>query len=122
MEIDKYDTANRNTSLMRSPLIWISKGNREGELSYVSSNSLKPYETIINFKPNAKGLYRINIINQAGQFKINNNYEARLLVNFNVPNKHINILGIIATYFGGQPTTQQSNSLRQVKYFLCKVV
>ena len=59
--------------------------------------------TTYTCKPPQKGLYLIEIISQAGQFKINNNYEARLIVNFNVPNKHLNILSIVAPYFGGQP-------------------
>jgi hypothetical protein len=83
-------------------LIWVSKGNNEGDLSYVCNTNAKPFETHINFKPTERGLYRIDIISQAGQFRINNGYEARLLVNFNVPNKHFNILSIVAPFFGGQ--------------------
>lgn len=102
MTIYKMDTANKRGISIRPPFIWMSKGSMEGNLSYVCNTDQKPFETIINCIPQEKGLYYIEIINQAGQFKINNNYEARLLVNFNTPNKHLNILSIITPYFGGQ--------------------
>jgi hypothetical protein len=71
-------------------------------LSYVCNTNQKPYEVKINFKPQTKGLYYLEIIGQPGQFKINNNYNARLFINFNVPNKHYNILSIISPFAGGQ--------------------
>lgn len=103
MTLNYLDTAARAGIGIRPPNIWTTKGNMEGNLSYVVNTTTKPYEVIIACKPQQKGLYLIEIISQAGQFKINNNYEARLIVNFNVPNKHLNILSIAAPYFGGQP-------------------
>ncbi len=103
MTIYRMDTATQRGTGLRPPAIWVSKGSAEGDLSYVCNTNQKPYEVIVNFKPQSRGLYYIEIINQAGQLKINNNYEARLIVDFNVPDKHLNILSIIAPYFGGQP-------------------
>ena len=98
MTLNLLDTAARTGTGIRPPNIWTTKGNMEGNLSYIVSTTTKPYEVIIACKPPQKGLYLIEIISQAGQFKINNNYEARLIVNFNVPNKHLNILSIVALY------------------------
>lgn len=104
MEIFKYDTVNKRVIGIVPPLLWVSKGNNEGNLSFVCNTDSKPFVTQINIKPIEKGLYRINLISQLGQFRINNNsYEANLFVNFNVPNKHFNILSIVSPYFGGQP-------------------
>ncbi len=103
MTCNLIDTTNKKAVFMNSPNIWITKGSREGNLSFIANTNAKPYEVVVCFKPPVKGLFLIEIISQAGQFRINNNYEARLLVNFNVPNKHLNILSIIAPYFGGQP-------------------
>ena len=102
MTCNLIDTANKKAVFMNSPNIWLTKGSREGNLSFIANTNAKPYEVVVCFKPPVKGLFLIEIISQAGQFKINNNYEARLLVNFNVPNKHFNILAIIAPHFGGQ--------------------
>ena len=102
MVINAVDTGNRRATGIRPPLIWLTKGTTEGDLSYICNTNQKPYEVNINFKPQTKGLYYLEIISQAGQFRINNSYEARLVVNFNVPNKHLNILSIISPYFGGQ--------------------
>lgn len=102
MTINKMDTLTRIGKALKPPFIWLQKGSMEGNLSFVCNNDQKPYSTIVYCKPQEKGLYYIEIINQAGQFKINNNYDARLVVNFNVPNKHINILSIISPFFGGQ--------------------
>jgi hypothetical protein len=101
MEIDKIDTISKRGTLMMPPLTWVSKGSNEGNLSFVTS-TIYPYELQINFKPIESGLYSIKVIYQAGQFRINNNFEGRLSVNFNVPNKHLNILSLISPYFGGQ--------------------
>ena len=103
MRTFKVDTLNRRGVNMLFPAIWTSVGNTEGNGIYVLKNNAKPYEVVINFKPEEKGLYYLEVVPQPGVLRINNNYEANLLVNFGVTNKHYNILGIISPYFGGQP-------------------
>ena len=100
--LNYLDTASRAGIGIRPPNIWTINGNLEGNFSYVVNSNTKPYEVVIACKPPMKGLYLIEIISQSGQLKINNNYEAKLIVNFNVPNKHLNILSIVSPYFGGQ--------------------
>ncbi|MBC7867905.1 MAG: hypothetical protein H7X88_10275 [Gloeobacteraceae cyanobacterium ES-bin-316] len=102
MRTFKVDTVNRKGVNILFPVIWTSVGSMEGNLSYVLKNSFKPYEIVINFKPTEKGLYYLEVVPQPGVLRINNNYEANLLVNFGVTNKHYNILGIISPFFGGQ--------------------
>lgn len=52
----------------------------------------KPYRCVLNLVPQVKGIYYIEIIPQAGAFKVNNNFEGFFKVNFDVPNKHLNII------------------------------
>lgn len=54
MTINKMDTATRIGKAVRPPIIWLSKGAMEGDLSYVSNTDQKPFETIVNFKPQEK--------------------------------------------------------------------
>ncbi len=103
MYINKIDTVNKKATLVQPPNYWLTKGNREGSFFFVMNTNAKPYEVVLNIKPPEKGLYYLEVIAQPGVLKINNNYEANLLVNFNVPDKHFNILSLIAPSFGGQP-------------------
>jgi hypothetical protein len=101
MRIFKVDTVNKKGINILSPNVWVSAGSTEGQLGYVLKNNAKPYEVIINVSPKEKGMYYLEIIPQPGTLKIND-IETNLLVGFNVPDYHYNILGIIAPYFGGQ--------------------
>jgi hypothetical protein len=102
MRAFKIDTLNKKATSLRSPNVWITSGNSEGELTYVLKNNAKPYEVIINVNPKEKGMYYFEVVPQAGTLKIND-IETKLLVGFNVPDYHYNILSIITPYFGGQP-------------------
>jgi hypothetical protein len=102
MSVMKYDTINKRVTSVRVPNIWLTIGNSEGELSYVLKNNSKPYEVIINVNPKEKGMYRFEVVPQPGTLKIND-IETKLLVGFNVPDYHYNILNIVTPYFGGQP-------------------
>ena len=94
MYINKIDTTMPGRAfLINQPAYWTTKGNISPTNSFdfeFNTNS-KPYGVIINFKPPEKGIYYLEVISQAGQLKFNNSYEARLIVNFNVPDKHIQL-------------------------------
>lgn len=93
MRILKVDTINNRVISISPPLYWTTKGNISPTNSYdfEFSNNAKPYGVNINFKPSEKGIYYLEVVSQAGQLKINNSYEARLIVTFSVPDKHINL-------------------------------
>ena len=98
MYINKVDTINRRAILIQPPLYWLTKGTKEGNFSFVMNTDTKPYEVIINFKPQEKGLYYLEVIAQPGVLKINGNSESNLIVNFSAIDKH---LTLVSNYFGG---------------------
>ena len=55
-------------------------------------NDTKPFRCVLNILPQTKGLFYFEIIAQPGAFKINNNFEGLFKVDFNVVNKHANII------------------------------
>lgn len=60
-------------------------------------NDLQPYVSKLHIIPKEKGVYYLEVIIQPGRLKVNGNYEARLIVNFDVTNKHHQML---ARYYG----------------------
>lgn len=93
--INIVDTINKRSELANS--YHIERFANPGSLSntgttvFLTTNA-KPFKAILNLIPKVKGLFYIEIISQAGRIKVNNNYEARLYVNFDVINKHNNML------------------------------
>lgn len=100
MYINKVDTINRRATLIQPPVYWLTKGTKEGVFSFVMNTNVKPYEVIINFKPQEKGLYYLEVIAQPGVLKINGGNESNFIINFLAIDKHLNL---VSTYFGGQP-------------------
>ncbi len=90
----KIDTINKKSNLILSNTnsFWVTKGSLINSLGYTLTTTSKPYETVINFKPQEKGIYYIEVISQAGDFNINNNYSARLFVGFNTTNPHLELV------------------------------
>lgn len=88
-------------TMPNSSSIWATSGSisNTNSFDYIFSSSAKPYRCTINFKPQEKGLYYLEVVPQAGDIKVNNNYEARLFINFNVADKHHDLL---AKFLGGQ--------------------
>ncbi len=101
MYINKIDTINSSASLMYPPNYWTTYGSISptNTFSFEFEKTTKPYKVIINFKPQQKGIYYLEVVSQAGQLRINNSFESLLYVNFNVPDKHLNIA---SQYLGGQ--------------------
>jgi len=94
MYINKIDTTTTGrATLINQPAYWVTKGSisSTNSFDFEFNKDLKPYGVNINFKPSEKGIYYLEVVSQAGQLKINNSYEARLIVNFNVPDKHIQL-------------------------------
>ena len=91
LRISKLDTLNRRSSLVERSLYWASAGSLSSTSSfnYIFSKSAKPFNLLINFKPIEKGIYYFEVVSQPGELKINNSFEARLVVGFDVPDKHI---------------------------------
>jgi hypothetical protein len=102
MYINKIDTINvGRATLILPPNYWTTRGriSPTNTYSFEFTQNAKPYGVVINFKPTEKGIYYLEVVSQAGQLEINNSYEARLFVNFNVLDKH---LTLAAPYLGGQ--------------------
>ena len=106
MQLNKIDTVNNKTILQQQPTYWTTKGNisPSNVFNFEFSKDVKPFGVQINFKPQEKGIYYLEIVSQSGQLLVNNYYEARIIVNFNVPDKHINI----ATPFFGTTWTNEA--------------
>lgn len=101
MRIQIVDTIDKKTTLANTTMYWTTKGSisSNNKLNFEFDRAAKPYGVTIYFKPPKKGLYYFEGVSQAGDIKINNAYEARLFVNFAVPDKHLHL---IAPLFGGQ--------------------
>jgi hypothetical protein len=102
LSMNRVDTSNRSAILMRQPSYWVTKGNTEGNSLLMMNNNVRPYEVIIKFKAPERGLYYLEVPPQTIELKINNGIRCNFRVGFAPPNKHYNILSIIAPYFGGQ--------------------
>ena len=108
MRILKIDTIS-NRALQPNPSsIWTSNGSisTTNSYNYLFNLAVKPYQCTINFKPQEKGIYYFEVVTQPGDFKINASFEARLYVNFDVPDKHLHL---IPAALGGQSLVNAIN-------------
>ena len=92
LQINKIDTVTNNPILVPTNSYWVTKGNLISLFGYYLSTTNKPYELLINFKPQEKGIYYLEVVTQAGDLKINNNYSARFFVDFNIINRHLELV------------------------------
>lgn len=93
MRINKIDTTTTGRAILISqPAYWVTKGSISptNQFSFEFEETVKPYGININFKPTEKGIYFFEVVSQAGQLRINNSYEARLFINFDVSDYHLN--------------------------------
>jgi len=67
-----------------------------GGSAYLQRNS-KPFRSVLNLIPQVKGLFYVEIAPQAGAFKVNNNFDGLFTVDFNVNDKHANIIAPFLT-------------------------
>jgi len=98
----KLDTVNNRVSLGDSTKEFLSEGKEIQcyqcyRFTPYFSNNTKPYKCVLNIIPQYKGIYYLEIVPQAGAFKINKNFEGLFTVNFNVVDKHFEL---ITPYFG----------------------
>ena len=95
------DTINNRAKLVNFSSYWTTYGSISPTniFDFQFEKNTKPYGVVIYFKPPQKGIYYLEVVSQAGQLKINNTYESRLYVNFNVPDKHLNLA---SQFLGGQ--------------------
>lgn len=93
MYIDKLDTVNRRGILLRPPNFWITRGgiSNSGMVAYYMETATKPFGLTVNILPSERGIYMITILSQLGRLNINNNYRAKLLVDFDVPSRNIDL-------------------------------
>ena len=99
MRIKKVDTSNSRSVIIMQPIYWVTRGtiSSTNTFDFIFSNTTKPFGVNINFKPIEKGIYYLEVVSQAGKLKINSAYEARLIVDFNVSDRHTDLA---APYFG----------------------
>lgn len=82
--------------------VYISDGHLSANgASVYLSNANKPYTATLNLIPPTKGIYTLSIVPQPGTLRINNsNVPIGLKVNFDVTDKHWNMLAYYySTYF-----------------------
>lgn len=93
MQIYRIDTLNKRPQLVERSSYWTALGNISptNSFNFLFNNNQKPYSVIVNFKPQQTGIYYLEVVTQPGKLKVNNSYEPRLIVSFNIPNKHIYI-------------------------------
>lgn len=99
LRITKIDTLNKIPIFVDRSSYWttIGKINSMNAWNFELNSTQKPYSVLINFKPIEKGIYYFEVSSQLGKLKVNNSYEPRLIVGFNVPDKHIHLA---EPYFG----------------------
>ena len=109
MYINKIDTINNRGPSVNSSSYWTTYGSISPTniFNFQFEKSAKPYGVIINFKPQERGIYFLQVVPQAGQLKINNSYESRLIVNFNVADKHV---GLASPFFDSAWTNEVMTS------------
>ena len=114
----KVDTINNRAIFIKPPIYWTTDGtiNQMNSFSFEFSNRIKPYSLKINFKPVEKGIYHVEVASQPGDLAVNNKYEARLVIDFDVPDRHINL----AAPFYGQAWANESMT-RQPGTFVFRV-
>jgi hypothetical protein len=66
----------------------ITDGVTHGYNSVYVSTNRKPYTATLNIIPPGKGIFYVQIGTQPLTLKVNNSFEAGLIVNFDVKNKH----------------------------------
>jgi len=59
--------------------------------------NIAPYNCVMSLIPQVKGFFYIEIIPQEGNFKVNNNFEGLFKVDFDVTDKHANIIAPFLT-------------------------
>jgi hypothetical protein len=93
LKFRKIDTINNSAILLSQPTYWTTKGSisNSNGFDFEFNNNAPPFEVNINFKPQEKGIYYAEVASQAGQLEINNAYSARLVVDFNVPSRNVNL-------------------------------
>ena len=109
MYINKIDTITNRATLIPSAQYWTTKGtiSSTSPFDFLFNTNSAPYEVILNFKPQAKGIYYLEVISQPGKIRVNNAYDGRVVVNFNVPNQHLHL----ATPFFGVDWTNNAQTI-----------
>jgi hypothetical protein len=93
--INIVDTINKLSNLVTPSQLdrFISPGHSSstGTTVYTTTGN-RPFISTLQLIPKVKGLFFIEIISQPGRIKVNDEYETNLFVNFDVANKHHNML------------------------------
>ena len=91
--INLVDTINKTANLATTFQLerFVMPGFTSGTTVYLTTN-MSPFFATLHLIPKIKGLFFIEIISQPGRIKVNNEYETNLFVNFDVSNKHHNML------------------------------
>lgn len=108
----RIDTINKRAiGLNNTSAFFVTKGSYNGGAVFVSTTN-NPYVSVLNIVPPEKGVYYIEILPQPGKLKINSNDYFGLKVNFNIPDKHWNM---IAYYYNIYFNTNVNEFLASVQ-------
>lgn len=99
----RIDTIRKRGDFLKPNIdFWASAGSISSSITVTLKKTNKPYEVVLHYKFKEKGLYLFEIVPQPGKLNLNNNTTCYTVINFDVPDKHFNILSIIAPHFSGQ--------------------
>ncbi len=101
MRFYRLDTATRS-----STLFWGNTAYNFATIGYINGGGVyntttTPFTSVLNIVPPTKGVYYVSITPQPGHLRANNSYNANLIVNYDVPNKHWNMLAYYYNKFYG---------------------
>ncbi len=114
MRFYRLDTATKSSTILwgNTAYNFATVGHTNGGGVYTTTNS--PYTSILNIVPPTKGVYYLSITPQPGHIRANNGYNANLITNFAVTNKHWDML---AYYYNVYYNTNISEFLMQRQQF-----
>jgi hypothetical protein len=109
----QVDTLNKRVNLiLNSPILSVTDGGLLNDFQVHISHNSKPYTATLNFVSAAEGLFYIEIIPDE-VMRVNDSFYTRLIVNFEVTDKH---LEIVDPYFPGFSNASFTDSIGYGRY------
>ena len=91
LKVQKFDTVTKRAKIILpadpEAVYFVNPGSQSNAAINLQTN-IQPYTSKFHLIPKEGGLFYLEVVGQPGRLKVNGNYEARLIVNFDVINKH----------------------------------
>ena len=89
--VQKFDTVTKRAKIILpadpEAVYFVNPGNQTNAAIHFRKD-FQPFISKFHLIPKEGGLFYLEVVGQPGRLKVNGNYEARLIVNFDVINKH----------------------------------